>query len=136
MDFVLQISNFNIMSIYKDLILDHYKNSPYRGILKDHTIKKVSINPSCGDKVTFYLKIKKGFIENLSFQSTGCVISQASASILANKIKNKKTSTINNINENKYLKEFKLSKYSTRAKCVLLPLTTLKKIVNEINDLL
>ena len=68
------------MSIYKDLILDHYKNPRYRGELKKYTIKKVSINPSCGDQITFYILIKDNVIKEVSYTSTGCVISQAAAS--------------------------------------------------------
>src|SRR3989338_11427965 len=117
------------MSIYKDLILDHYKNPRYRGELKKYTIKKVSINPSCGDQITFYILIKDNVIKEVSYTSTGCVISQAAASIIAEKIINKKLSEIDKMSQQELLDLMGIDQYSARTKCALLPLETIKKIL-------
>ena len=69
--------------LYRDVILDHFKNSTHHGELPDAQVKTTGANPLCGDELTFYLKISNGRIEQARFNGKGCAISQAAASMLA-----------------------------------------------------
>ena len=69
--------------LYRDVILDHFKNSSHHGEIADAQIKVNGANPLCGDEMTFYMKMGNGRIEQVRFQGKGCVISQAAASMLA-----------------------------------------------------
>ena len=82
----------NLKDIYNQLILDHYKN-PYN---KDKTLPDAhsihSTNNNCGDSVTLYFTIEPTgkCIEDVAFEAEGCVICQASASVLILKLTPKK----------------------------------------------
>ncbi len=69
--------------LYREVILDHFKNSSHHGEIPDAQIKVNGANPLCGDEITFYMKLNHGRIEQVRFQGKGCAISQAAASMLA-----------------------------------------------------
>ncbi len=70
--------------LYQEVILDHYKNPRNRFEMEDCTHCANGDNPLCGDKLKVYLKVNNTkVIEKLSFTGTGCAISQASASLMA-----------------------------------------------------
>src|SRR3972149_4249869 len=77
------------MSIYQDLILDHYRNPRNHGELKNATHSAEANNPTCGDNLKMQILVKNGIIENVRFSGAGCAISQASASLLTEYIKKK-----------------------------------------------
>ena len=75
--------------LYREVILDHFKNPSHRGELPDAQIKVDGANPLCGDELTFYLKLHDGNLEHVRFRGTGCAISQAAASMLAQQLEGK-----------------------------------------------
>ncbi|MGQ9818516.1 MAG: Fe-S cluster assembly sulfur transfer protein SufU [Candidatus Kapaibacteriales bacterium] len=75
--------------LYQEVILDHYKNPRNFGIIENHTHSAVGNNPLCGDHVELYLIIENDIIKDVKFKGVGCVISQASASIMTSVLKNK-----------------------------------------------
>ena len=69
--------------LYKQNIIDHYKNPHHKGRLKDSDLQAIGNNPLCGDKLSVYIKLDKdGKACDVSFDGDGCAISVASASIL------------------------------------------------------
>ena len=68
-------------SMYKDVILDHYKNPHGRG-LRDGDAEVHHVNPTCGDEITLRVKYDGTKISDVSYEGQGCSISQASASVL------------------------------------------------------
>jgi nitrogen fixation protein NifU and related proteins len=68
-------------SIYQDVILDHYKHPHGRG-LRDGDVEVHHVNPTCGDEITLRVKYDGSRIVDISYESQGCSISQASASVL------------------------------------------------------
>src|ERR1700761_6764592 len=68
---------------YREYILDHYRNPRNFGRLDDPDAAAEDLNPLCGDRIRFELKIKDGRIEDVRFSGKGCAISQASASMLS-----------------------------------------------------
>jgi nitrogen fixation NifU-like protein len=75
-------------SLYKELILEHYKHPRNKGML-ENALQQEGVNPSCGDEVTLFLEIQDNKIHNVKFLGEGCAISQASTSMMTEAIKGK-----------------------------------------------
>ena len=75
--------------LYRDVILDHFKNSRHAGALPDAQVKVEGNNPLCGDEMTFYLGLDNRHIQEARFEAKGCAISQAAASMLAAQLEGK-----------------------------------------------
>ena len=73
-------------SMYKEEIIDHYKNPRNYGTLDDPDIHVDANNPLCGDRLSMDLKIRDGIVESVAFSGRGCAISQASASMLTENV--------------------------------------------------
>ena len=75
-------------SMYQEIILDHYRNPHHKGLRDDFGAEVHHINPTCGDEVTLRVHLDDGsrgeqaVIKDVSYESQGCSISQASASVL------------------------------------------------------
>ena len=67
--------------MYQDVILDHYKHPHGRG-LRDGQAEVHHVNPTCGDEITLRVQLDGTVIGDVSYESQGCSISQASASVL------------------------------------------------------
>jgi nitrogen fixation protein NifU and related proteins len=76
-----------LQDLYREVILDHNRQPRNFGELKDadHVIE--GVNPLCGDKMTLYVKVRDGNVENIMFQGTGCAISVASSSLMTERVK-------------------------------------------------
>src|SRR5439155_2266730 len=72
--------------LYHEEILDHYKHPRHRGTLEHPDISYADANPLCGDEIRIDLRVKDGVIEDVAFSGHGCSISQASASMLCERI--------------------------------------------------
>lgn len=76
-------------SLYQEVILDHSKKPRNFRVMESPSRKAEGFNPLCGDRVTVYVRVKDGVVEDVAFQGAGCAISTASASILTETIKGK-----------------------------------------------
>lgn len=72
--------------LYQDAILEHYKRPRNRGTLSDATHVHEGLNPSCGDELELFLKVEDGHVRQVRFEGAGCAISQASASMMTERI--------------------------------------------------
>jgi nitrogen fixation protein NifU and related proteins len=78
----------DLQDLYQEVILDHNKRPRnYRAI--DDGQKAEGYNPLCGDRLTVYLRIGDGRIQDASFEGSGCAISKASASLMTDAVKGK-----------------------------------------------
>ena len=68
--------------VYRDAVLEHARSPRNRGELDPYSVKQEGINPSCGDELVLYLRVRDGKVEAASFSGHGCAISQASASLM------------------------------------------------------
>lgn len=75
--------------LYKAVIMEHSVRPPHKGPLEGHTHYDEGINPSCGDEVELFLKIKSDVIEDVNFDGVGCTICMASASMLTQMLRGK-----------------------------------------------
>jgi len=71
-----------IRDLYQEVVFDHNRNPRNFRVMEDATRKIDGFNPLCGDRITLYVKLNNGVIEDVSFQGQGCAISTASASIM------------------------------------------------------
>lgn len=75
--------------LYRDIILDHYRNPRNRGRLDAPDIATQGANPLCGDEIEVSLDFEEGRVADVRFEGRGCSISQASASMMSEGIKGK-----------------------------------------------
>jgi nitrogen fixation NifU-like protein len=73
-------------ALYRDYILEHYKNPKNFGTLEPHDIEFHDVNPLCGDELGVHLRVEDGKIADLRFHGQGCAISQAAASITSEEL--------------------------------------------------
>lgn len=71
-----------IRDLYQEVVFDHNRNPRNFRVMEDATRKIDGFNPLCGDRITLFVKVKEGVIEDVSFQGSGCAISTASASLM------------------------------------------------------
>ncbi len=83
--------------LYREVILDHYRNPRHRGSLPSATTSHEGYNPLCGDEVTVELLVKGGIVEDVAFRGSGCSISQSSASMMTEAIRRKTVQEVESI---------------------------------------
>src|SRR3989338_10519569 len=118
----------NLIGMYRQVILEHYKNPNNFGNLANYNYKCNAHNSSCGDEIEIKLKIINGKIKDAKFNAKGCAISMASADILLDYIKNKNVNDIKKLNEKDLLKLLNVELSHARMNCALLSLYALKQI--------
>ena len=76
-----------LQDMYQEIILDHYRNPHHKGLRDPFDAQVYHVNPTCGDEVTLRVSLKdvdgEPVVEDVSFDSLGCSISQASASVMS-----------------------------------------------------
>src|SRR5512132_2164362 len=78
----------DLQDLYQEVILDHNRRPRNFRAIEDGR-KAEGYNPLCGDRLTVYLRVKAGRLEDASFQGSGCAISKASASLMTDSVKGK-----------------------------------------------
>ena len=111
---------------YREYILDHYKNPRNFGRLEHPDITHEEDNPLCGDVIGMDFQIKGGVIEEIRFHGRGCAISQASASLLTERLKGLALDEAKKIGKEDVLGELGIDISPARIKCALLALKVLK----------
>lgn len=117
--------------MYKENILDNFKNPKNFGEIKNPTHSASSINKSCGDEIKIELIIEKSKVKDIKFKGKACAICTASASLLTEETKNKTTNEIKNFNKDFSLSLLEIPISAVRIKCALLPLETLHKAIQN-----
>ena len=80
-------------SLYRQVIMDHYKNPRNKGVLKDSSLIVDMNNPTCGDRIRLTMKEEDGIIKEVMFEGEGCSISMSSASMMTSLVKGKDVET-------------------------------------------
>jgi nitrogen fixation NifU-like protein len=75
--------------LYTQVIMDHYQHPRNRGELEDADLEEHLLNPLCGDEVTVYANFRDGKVADVKFGGRGCSISQASASMMTERLSGK-----------------------------------------------
>ncbi|MDQ2910421.1 MAG: SUF system NifU family Fe-S cluster assembly protein [Actinomycetota bacterium] len=114
--------------MYREVILDHYKNPRGHGVIEDADAHAEGLNPLCGDEVTIYVQFGDDgeTIDEVKFSGRGCAISQASTSMLMEMVKGRKAGEIAGLPKEELLEEIGIPLTPIRLKCALLGLGVLK----------
>ena len=119
--------------LYREHILDHYKNPRRRGTVESPDARGEGMNPLCGDEITITLAYADDgdTIEDVRFEGRGCAISQASTSMLVEKIVGRKAASVAGMPKEELLEELGIPLGPVRLKCALLGLSTLKVALHK-----
>ncbi len=113
--------------LYRELIIDRYKNPHFRGVLEPNDISFEDDNPLCGDHIRIDLRIdENGLVSEVAFDGHGCAISQASADLLAESVLGKSLDYIKQVSKQDVLDLLGIELGPVRLKCALLSLKVLK----------
>ncbi len=115
------------MTWYKEELLDHYRFPRHKGKLLQPDFTSAQHNPSCGDHVWFEAKIADGTVVEIAFDGAGCVISQASASLLAVHVYGKPILFVTALTTADIIALVGIELGPTRLKCALLALHALQQ---------
>jgi nitrogen fixation NifU-like protein len=113
--------------LYREVIIEHYKNPSYRGSLDPHDISFEDENPLCGDHIKIDLRVDENdIVTEAAFDGHGCSISQASADLLLESIIGKSLDEVKKMTKTNVLDLLGIELGPVRLKCALLPLKILK----------
>jgi nitrogen fixation protein NifU and related proteins len=118
--------------IYREIILDHYRNPRNKGRISDADVSFHDSNPLCGDEIDIHLKVEDDIVKDIKFEGRGCAISQASASMLTEMVMNKSLTSVRDLGKDDILENIGLVNLGpARIKCALLSLKVLKMSMVE-----
>ena len=139
----------NLDTLYRQVIMDHYKNPRNKGSLEDGSLVIDMNNPTCGDRIHLTLKVEDGIVQDAKFDGEGCSISMSSASMMTQIVKGKSSEDalklagiFSNMIQGKDYDEGDLdlgdiealqgvSKFPARIKCATLAWKAMEKGLNE-----
>ncbi len=118
--------------MYKQNILDHYRNPHNYGEIENPDIEYEDVNPSCGDEIDVYVELDEdGEIVDAKFKGEGCAISQASASMLTDEIKGMTLEEVKDLDRDYIMDMLGIDLNPMRVKCAVLGLKVLEGGVAE-----
>jgi nitrogen fixation NifU-like protein len=114
--------------LYREVILDHYKNPRGHGVLEHAHAQAEGQNPLCGDEVTISVKFAEDgeTIDEVGFEGRGCAISQAATSMLTELVVGRKAADVAALPKEELLEEIGIPLTPVRLKCAILGLGVLK----------
>jgi nitrogen fixation protein NifU and related proteins len=119
--------------LYREVILDHYKNPRGHGLLEDADAQAEGQNPLCGDEVSIYVAFDADgdTIDEVKFSGRGCAISQAATSMLTEMVRGRSATEVATLPRDELLEEIGIPLTPVRLKCALLGLSTLKLALHK-----
>ena len=119
--------------LYREVILDHYKNPRGHGALEPHDVSAEGQNPLCGDEVTIFVRFGEDgeTIDEIGFEGRGCAISQAATSMLTEMVQGKKAEEVALLPKEALLEEIGIPLTPIRLKCAILGLGVLKVALHK-----
>ena len=113
-------------ALYRDYILDHYKNPRNFGELEPHDLEFHDHNPLCGDELGVHIVVEDGKVAELRFHGHGCAISQAAASISSDELVGMPVEEVGKLDADWVIDQLGIEISPTRRKCALLSLKVMR----------
>jgi len=113
-------------ALYRDYILDHYKNPRNFGELDPHDLEWLDHNPLCGDELCVHVRVEDGRVAELRFHGQGCAISQAAASIASEELLGMEVEEVAKLPADFITDLLGIPISATRRKCALLNLKVMR----------
>ena len=119
--------------LYREIILDHYKNPRGHGVMENADASAEGENPLCGDEVSIYVAFADDgeTIDEVKFSGRGCAISQAATSMLTEMVQGRTATDVAAMPKEQLLDELGIPLTPVRLKCAILGLTTLKLALHK-----
>lgn len=142
----------NLDNLYRQVIMDHYKNPRNKGVLEEGSLTVNMNNPTCGDRIQLTMKVEDGKVADAKFEGEGCSISMSSASMMTQAVKGrpieealKLSKVFSDIMQGKEYEEDDLdlgdiealqgvAKFPARIKCATLAWKAMEKGLKEEED--
>ncbi|MFH1145462.1 MAG: iron-sulfur cluster assembly scaffold protein [bacterium] len=119
-----------IDELYQEKLLEHYRHPSHYGLKDNCGIDVKGDNPLCGDNIVMRVKLENGIVSDVCFDSNGCVVSRASASIMSEYVIGKTKEEVNKLTVAEVLAIIGVPISQARVKCALLFIEILKKAIN------
>lgn len=113
-------------SLYREAILDHFRNPRNKGVLEPADFTYEDVNPLCGDEIRIDVRTDGERVTDVRFSGRGCAISQAAASILMEMVEGRPLEEVKAISREDLLDELAVPISPARMKCAMLGLKVLK----------
>jgi nitrogen fixation NifU-like protein len=123
------VSEFD--QLYRELILDHYKNPRRHGLLDAPDAQAEGQNPLCGDEVAVSVRFDGDTISDVGFEGRGCAISQAATSMLTDIVVGRTAEDVARMPKEELLEEIGIPLTPVRLKCAILGLGVLKVALHK-----
>ena len=117
--------------LYREVILDHYKNPRGHGLLDSPDGVAEGQNPLCGDEVTVSVRFDGDVIAGVGFEGRGCAISQAATSMLTELVVGRNADEVARMPKEELLEEIGIPLSPVRLKCAILGFGTLKVALHK-----
>jgi nitrogen fixation NifU-like protein len=118
--------------LYREVILDHYKNPRSHGLIAAADAVAEGQNPLCGDEITVSVRFGEGdTIERIGFEGRGCAISQAATSMLSELVQGRSAAEVAAMPKDELLEEIGIPLTPVRLKCAILGLGVLKLALHK-----
>ena len=114
-------------TLYREHVLDHYRNPRNQGTLDDAQVSSELDNPVCGDRIRLDVRLEDGRVSEARFSGRGCVISLASASMLTEEVQGKTVEELAALRDEDVFEMLGTTLGPVRAKCALLSLRVLQE---------
>lgn len=114
-----------------EIVLEHYREPHNYGTLDNPSVSLTESNPVCGDTVNLSLHVEDGVVKEVKFVGKGCSISQASASMLTDRIVGKTLEELKSMEEQSVIDMIGLKLGPSREKCALLSFNIMQKCIRE-----
>jgi nitrogen fixation NifU-like protein len=119
------------MDLYAENILDHYRHPRGKELLPSPTVDHEEVNLSCGDALRLQLQLRDGHVERIGWSGTGCAISQAAMSMLAEDMAGRSVADLERVRKEDIFSLLGVPVGPRRTKCALLALHTLKNALRK-----
>jgi len=123
------VSDFD--QLYREVILDHYRNPRSHGLLDEPDAQAEGQNPLCGDEVTVSVRFDGDAIAEVGFEGRGCAISQAATSMLTELVQGRSADEVARMPKDELLEEIGIPLTPVRLKCAILGLGVLKVALHK-----
>jgi nitrogen fixation protein NifU and related proteins len=120
-----------MLNFYQEILMDHYRNPRNNGVMDVSDFRSEQRNSSCGDEVLFTGIVDDGTLMDVRFKGKGCVISQATASLLSEYVKNKSLESILVLDKDDLIAMIGMELGPVRLLCGLLPLMALQSGIKD-----
>ncbi|MEI8229704.1 MAG: iron-sulfur cluster assembly scaffold protein [Candidatus Peregrinibacteria bacterium] len=119
------------MDLYAEHILEHFRSPRRKSLLPHPTVEREEVNASCGDTLTLQLSFKKDTVSSVGWDGTGCAVSQAGMSMLAETLTGKTLAELETMQPKDMRIILGVPISARRLKCALLPLLALRNALRQ-----